>query len=55
MNSGLGDIMKQAQKMQENMQRVQEEIAATEVQGRVRRGHGESRHDRKARREACGN
>ena len=33
MSSGLGDIMKQAQKMQENMQRAQEEIAATEVQG----------------------
>lgn len=33
MKGGFGDIMKQAQKMQENMQRLQEEIAATEVQG----------------------
>jgi len=33
MKSGFGDIMKQAQKMQENMQRAQEEIATTEVQG----------------------
>lgn len=33
MKGGLGDIMKQAQQVQENMQRAQEEIAATEVQG----------------------
>jgi DNA-binding YbaB/EbfC family protein len=33
MKGGFGDIMQQAQKMQENMQRAQEEIAATEVQG----------------------
>ena len=33
MNSGIGDIMDQARKMQENMQRIQEEIAATEVRG----------------------
>lgn len=30
---GMGDIMKQAQKMQEQMQRVQQEIANAEVQG----------------------
>lgn len=30
---GMGDLMKQAQKMQEEMQRAQEEIAATEVTG----------------------
>ena len=30
---GMGDLMKQAQKMQEDMQRAQEEIAATEVTG----------------------
>ncbi len=30
---GLGDFMKQAQAMQERMQKVQEEIAAAEVQG----------------------
>ena len=38
MKSGFGDIMKQAQKMQENMQRAQEEIAATEVQGEAGAG-----------------
>jgi hypothetical protein len=30
---GLGDLMKQAQAMQERMQKVQEEIAALEVDG----------------------
>jgi hypothetical protein len=30
---GLGDIMKQAQQMQEKMQSLQEEIGRTEVQG----------------------
>ncbi|MFT7243454.1 MAG: DNA-binding YbaB/EbfC family protein [Candidatus Azotimanducaceae bacterium] len=30
---GLGDLMKQAQQMQEKMQSMQEEIARTEVQG----------------------
>ena len=38
MKGGLGDIMQQAQKMQENMQRVQEEIASTEVQGEAGAG-----------------
>lgn len=30
---GLGDLMKQAQEMQANMQRLQEELARAEVQG----------------------
>lgn len=38
MKGGFGDIMKQAQKMQEDMQRVQDEIAATEVQGEAGAG-----------------
>ena len=38
MKTGFGDIMKQAQKMQENMQRAQDEIAATEVQGEAGAG-----------------
>ena len=38
MKSGFGDIMNQARKMQENMQRVQEEIAAIEVQGEAGAG-----------------
>ncbi|KDE38929.1 MAG: YbaB/EbfC family nucleoid-associated protein [Nitrincola lacisaponensis] len=33
MMKGMGDIMKQAQKMQEEMQRVQQEIANAEVRG----------------------
>ena len=33
MRGGLGDLMKQAQKMQDDMARVQAEIAATEVTG----------------------
>ena len=35
MKGGLGNIMKQAQKMQENMQLVQEELAAMEVTGQA--------------------
>lgn len=35
MKGGLGNLMKQAQKMQENMQRVQEELAAMEVTGQA--------------------
>ena len=38
MKSGFDDIMKQARKMQENMQRAQEEIASTEVQGEAGAG-----------------
>ena len=33
MKGGLGDIMKQAQAMQENLQKAQEEIASMEVSG----------------------
>ena len=35
MKSGLGDIMKQAQAMQENMQKAQQELASTEVRGQA--------------------
>ena len=38
MKSGFADVMKQAQKMQENMQRAQEEIAAVEVRGEAGAG-----------------
>ena len=31
--SGMGDMMKQAKEMQENMQKMQEELANAEVQG----------------------
>ncbi len=33
MKAGLGNIMKQAQQMQENLKKVQDEIARTEVKG----------------------
>lgn len=33
MKGGLGNLMKQAQQMQENMKRLQEELAALEVEG----------------------
>jgi len=33
MKAGIGNIMKQAQAMQENMQKAQEELANTEVHG----------------------
>ena len=33
MKGGLGNLMRQAQQMQENMRKVQEELAATEVEG----------------------
>lgn len=33
MKGAIGNLMKQAQKMQEDMQRVQEEIATTEITG----------------------
>ena len=33
MKGGLGGLMKQAQKMQEDMQKAQEELAAKEVEG----------------------
>jgi len=33
MKGGIGNLMKQAQKMQENMQKAQEELAGLEVEG----------------------
>jgi nucleoid-associated protein EbfC len=33
MKGGLGNLMKQAQQMQDNMRKVQEELARTEVEG----------------------
>ncbi|MFN2381647.1 MAG: YbaB/EbfC family nucleoid-associated protein [Guyparkeria sp.] len=33
MKGGMGNLMKQAQAMQENMQRMQEEVASMEVEG----------------------
>ncbi len=33
MKSGLGDLMKQAQQMQESMKKMQEQLAAVEIEG----------------------
>ncbi len=38
MKGGLGNLMKQAQKMQENMARAQEELANMEVEGQAGNG-----------------
>jgi len=38
MKGGLGNLMKQAQQMQENMKRVQEELGAIEVEGQAGAG-----------------
>ncbi len=38
MKGGIGDIMKQAKQMQENMQKMQEELAAREVVGEAGAG-----------------
>ncbi|WP_370978787.1 YbaB/EbfC family nucleoid-associated protein [Agaribacterium sp. ZY112] len=35
---GLGDMMKQAQQLQENMQKMQEDLANTEVEGQAGAG-----------------
>ncbi len=49
MKGGLGNLMKQAQKMQENLQKAQEEIANMEVTGKAGGGLVEvmmtGRHD----------
>ncbi len=37
-NGGLGNLMKQAQQMQNNMQKAQEEIAALEIKGQAQNG-----------------
>ncbi len=37
-NAGLGGLMQQAQKMQENMKKAQAELAQTEVQGQAGNG-----------------
>ncbi|HWU35152.1 MULTISPECIES: YbaB/EbfC family nucleoid-associated protein [Methylovorus] len=38
MKGGLGNLMKQAQQMQENMKRAQEELAQVEVEGQAGSG-----------------
>ncbi len=38
MKGGIGGLMKQAQKMQENMQKAQEELASIEVEGQAGAG-----------------
>ena len=43
MKGGLGGLMKQAQQMQENMRKVQEQLATIEVEGQSGARHGEGR------------
>ena len=38
MKGGLGDLMKQAQQMQENMKRMQEQLATVEIEGQAGAG-----------------
>lgn len=38
LKGGLGNLMKQAQQMQENMQKMQEKLAAVEVEGQAGAG-----------------
>ena len=38
MKGGLGDLMKQAQQMQENMKIMQEQLATVEIKGQARAG-----------------
>jgi DNA-binding protein YbaB len=48
----LAGLMKQAQAMQDNLKKAQEELAHIEVSGEVRRRPRQGRHDLQARRQA---
>lgn len=48
---GMGNMMKQAQQMQERMQQAQEEIANMEVTGEAGARHGESDYAGQSQRE----
>ncbi len=48
MKGGLGNIMKQAQAMQENLRKAQEELAHIEVNGSAGRRTGQGCHDMSA-------
>ena len=52
MKGNIGQLMKQAQQMQENMRRMQESLATTEVEGQSGAGHGEGADDLQVRGEA---
>ena len=54
MKNQLAGLMKQAQQMQENMQRAQEELGAHRGRGAVGCRHGQDRDDVPPRREARG-
>lgn len=45
MKGNLAGIMKQAQQLQENMKKAQEELARLEVEGQAGGGHGEGGDD----------
>ncbi len=46
MKGNLGNLMKQAQEMQANLERAQQEIATLEVSGESGGGNGRGGHDR---------
>ncbi len=48
MKGGLGNLMKQAQQMQADMQKAQEELASYGSHRSVRRWPGKDHHDRQA-------
>ena len=52
MKNQLAGLMKQAQQMQDNLKRAQEELAQLEVEGQSGRGAGQGRDDLPARRQA---
>ena len=52
MKNQLAGLMKQAQQMQENMKKAQDELARIEVEGQAGRGTRQGRDDLPARREA---
>lgn len=53
MKGGLAGLMKQAQAMQDNMKKAQEQLAQLEVEDRVPE-HGQGRHDLRPRCTPCG-
>ena len=49
----LAGLMKQAQTMQDNLKKAQDELAFIDVTGRIRLGPGQGHHELQARRQAC--
>jgi nucleoid-associated protein EbfC len=45
MKGQLAGLMKQAQAMQDNMKKMQDQLATIEVEGQAGRGYGQGHHD----------